>query len=534
MTLIANAERRAGGIDFILRRGAELHPERRAIEDPGSGTVLTYEDLRARATRLARALAARGVGKGTPVAYAFFNEPAAVETLFACGMLGAVAMPLNSRLTTAEAHGYLARHGCAVLVANGELARLGDPAVQTLRVVRGGGGGEGALDYEAILAGESAAPLPPAAVMEDPYMMAMTGGTTGGPKAAVWSHGGSMLDILAVALHMEIGRRCTTICLAPTYHAAGLAWGLLPVLWQGGTVIMPPGRSFDAAFVLDTLRSRRVDYMLIVPAMIGALHDAWDGVPLAAPASMCVTSAPTPERQRRRLAAMFPDTHILAGYGMTETFSMTVQTAGEFLEHPLSVGEPSAVTRIRIVDDAGRAVPRGTAGHILGRTLGMALGYHDDEANTRRAFRRIPDDPEGLEWMDTGDIGVQDGDGRLTIVDRAKDIIVTGGENVSSVEVESVIIENAWVRECAVIGLPDERWGERVVAVLATTPAAAADEETARAVHALCRERLSAYKVPKEFVFVDLLPRSLVGKVLKRDLAGMHFERRVTMAPVRA
>lgn len=523
MPLIPNPERRLGGIDFILRRTAEIHPGRIAIDDRLNRVALTYEELRARSSRLARALIARGVGKGDPVAYAFFNEHASLEILFACCMAGAVAVPLNNRLAPAEAREYLARQDVRAFVGNAALAGLVDGVALDTLILRGSDLPEGALDYEAALAGQSGDALPPQASWEDCYMMAMTGGTTGGPKAAVWSHGGCLMDTLAVLTHMEIKRGTASLCLAPTYHAAGLGWSVLPVLWQGGRLIMPPTPAFNARFVLDTLRREDIRYLMIVPAMIAPLADAWDGVPVTGLQSMCVASAPTPEPQRRRLQAMFPNAGIIAGYGMTETFSMCLQTMGEFLDFPASVGEPSAVTRVRIVDEDGKPVPRGEVGHILGRTMAMSLYYNNDPQNTAGTFRTLPGDPEGLEWMWTGDVGFMDDDGRVTIVDRAKDIIISGGENVPSVEVETVLLSHPAVKECAVVGKPDERWGERVVAVLVKQAGAPDDAALAAEAAALCRDRLAGYKVPKQFAFVDALPRSPFGKVLKRDLVKMEL-----------
>ncbi|MBM3486500.1 MAG: long-chain fatty acid--CoA ligase [Alphaproteobacteria bacterium] len=533
MVLVPNPERRQAGIDFILRRSAELHPNRIAIDDRLSGTTLTYRGLEARASRLARALIARGVAKGEPVAYAFLNEHASLEALFACCMAGAVAVPLNNRLAPAEARDYLNRQEVAVFIANEALAGLADGAALRTRIIRGGKAAPGDLDYETLLDAERPDPLPPRAAWEDAYMMAMTGGTTGGPKAAVWSHGGCLLDTLGVIVNMEVARGDTTLCLAPTYHAAGLGWGVLPVLWQGGRVVMPPTATFNPRFVLEAVRTERVGYLLIVPAMIEPLRAAWDGRPIPELRAMCIASAPTPEPQRRIIQSIFPAARIIAGYGMTETFSMSMQGTGEFLSMPASVGEPALVSRIRIVDEAGRPVPRNTVGHILGRTMAMSLYYNNDAANTAHTFRVDPADPEGLAWMWTGDVGFMDDDGRVTIVDRAKDIIITGGENVASVEVETVLLDHPGVKECAVVGRHDDRWGERVVAVLVKQPNAADDLALAREVLALCRGRLAGYKVPKEIAFLDVLPRSPFGKVLKREIVRMELPRRVDGAALR-
>lgn len=523
--VLTNPEPQRSGVDFIVRRAAELYSQRIAIDDRMHGRKLTYSELYSRSTQLARALLRAGIGKGDLVAYAFYNEHASIEILFACTLIGAIAVPLNNRLKPAEAQDYLHKHGCRAFVGNSRLRHLIESSQLALIVLRESGGeplSESALDYEAILAQESDTPLPPAASWDDPYMMAMTGGTTGGSKAAVWGHGGCLLDMLGIALHMGIGRGCRTVCLAPTYHAAGLGWGVLPVLWQGGQVVMPPAPSFDAQFLTNELRTSRVDYLLLVPALIEPLYDTWDKQPLHA-GTICVTSAPSPPAQREKVALMFPEADLIAGYGMTETFSISMQNPGELTTQALSVGEPCAVSRVRIVDSVGHIQPMGATGQIAVRTLGMALGYQNDEVNTNFTFTPLQDDPEGLHWVMTGDIGRLDENGQLTVVDRVKDVIITGGENVASVEVEAIACEHKDAHECAVIGKPDRRWGEKVVLVVAGVTPHVNKEVLAREIAALCRTRLAAYKVPKEIAFIEALPRSAFGKVLKRQLTEMEF-----------
>lgn len=524
--VLYNPERQLTGLDFVLRRAAELYPDRIAVDDRMRACTVSYGQLRARTSQLARALQRLEVQRGDLVSYAFFNEHASVETLFACAMIGAVAVPINARLHPTEVGAYLKRLGCRLMLVNVELEHLADPEVTPTIIIRSHRrvGGNAEFDYERLLDAESDTPLQPSAYWEDPCMMAMTGGTSGPPKAAVWTHCGFLLEILSTTLALSVKRGSKSICLAPCYHAAGLGWGVMPVLWQGGTLIMPPSATFNAAFLQSELRRTPIDYLLMVPALIEPLHDVWDQAPLFS-STVCVTSAPTAPAQRLKLAKMFPSASIVAGYGMTETLSMSFQSVGEFLTMPTAVGEASAVSRIRIVDANLRTVPAGTIGQIAGRTLPMSLGYQDDETNTHRAFRTLLDDPEGLEWMLTGDIGFLDPEGRLTIVDRAKDIILTGGENVPSIEVEGIVGSHPGVRECAAIGLPDERWGERVTIVIVAREEN--DEEAiAREAVSLCRAQLAAYKVPKEVVFVDALPRSAVGKVLKRELIRMKYRTR--------
>lgn len=522
-------EHRLGGLDFLLARGAETYPDRVVIDDRLNGLCLTYGALRDRAIRLAHALRGLGIGGGDRVAYAFYNEHASIEALFACSMLGAIAVPLNTRLNPKEAAPYLAAQGCRLFLARTDLAGLAAGSGITPVIIRGApadlGPGVAVLDYEALLAGASGAPMPPGARWEDPYMFAMTGGTTGGSKAVAWTHGGSMFDILTVIAHLGIRRGFSTICLAPTYHAAGLGWAFMPSFWQGGRIIFPASPSFSPVAVHHTVAADQVDYLFMVPAMIGPLRRSWDGTPHHGVKSVCIASAPTPEVQRRQLVEMFPAADIVIAYGMTESFSVSVQTPADLLAYPASVGEPAMCSRVRIVDDDGRPLPAGSTGQIVTRTLAMGLGYNNDPVNTAATFKPCTDDPEGLDWIFTGDVGRLDPDGRVTIVDRSKDIVISGGENVPTVEVETVLMSGPGIRECAVVGLPDATWGERVCAVVVCDGGPEGDAERARSLLALCRDRLARYKVPKQFCFIDALPRSAFGKVLKRDLKNYTFER---------
>jgi acyl-CoA synthetase (AMP-forming)/AMP-acid ligase II len=237
-----------------------------------------------------------------------------------------------------------------------------------------------------------------------------------------------------------------------------------------------------------------------------------------------MASAPVPKPLRVKVSEMFPSADKLVGYGMTECFSISMQEPKDFLEHSESVGQAALVARLRIVDDNGHEVPRGTSGHVVARTMGQSLYYNHDPDSTSGTFRSCVNDSEGLEWVYTGDIGVLFEDGRLTLLDRAKDIIISGGENVASSEVESVIAFHPKVRECAVIGVVDEKWGERVCAVIVSSANEADPKGLAGELYASCRANLGPYKIPKQFVFVNALPRNAFGKVLKRELRARSYE----------
>ncbi len=521
MSLSTNIERQRGGVDFMLHRAAELYPTRTAVIDNLNQVSLDYATLRARAVRLARGLEALGVSAGEPVAYVFFNEATALEIVFACTLLGAVAMPINNRLAPPEGRDYLRRQHVQTLIVREEFIPFAEGTEVTRLIVRGPQVPPHGISYAGLIESASDKLFPPRASWEKPYMVVMTGGTTGGSKAATLTHGGALFDMLSIINHWSISPGCRSLVYAPMFHAGGLGWATMPILWQAGTLILPPSTSFDPDYFLRTVIDYPVDAAFLVPAMVDPIYQAWDGNPITSLRSLSLASAAVPEPLRVKLAEMFPTTDSLVCYGMTETYSITMQQPEDFTAHPASSGHAALVARVRIVDEAGFEVPRGTVGQVVSRSFGQSLYYAHDPDNTAATFKKLPDDPQELEWTHTGDLGFMDEEGRVTLVDRAKDVIISGGENVPSIEVEVIIGAHPAIRECAVVGQPDERWGEVVVAVLVCGGADV--EQVGREVCALCRENLADYKNPRRYVFLEELPRSAVGKVLKHELRATTF-----------
>jgi acyl-CoA synthetase (AMP-forming)/AMP-acid ligase II len=520
---LSNPERQLANIAFIVSRGAELYPDRTAIDDLLSDRRLSYGELDARITRLARAMMRAGVEKGDMVAAMFWNEHAIVEAIFACARIGAIVAPLNVRLLPSDVAEYVNDHDCRAIVANADFTDRFADAAPTIRIARGETGDRSWQGYETVLAAETNEYLPVTMSFDEPYRLVSTGGTTGKSKGVLHSHVGTLFTVLADIAEYGIRRGWQTLSVLPAYHVAGMEWGLFTILWRGGTVVFPAATSFDPVRYLAEIRARDIEYLPLVPALINPIYDAWDGIPLTAPRTVVTTAAPTPAPLRRKLAEMFPEADIMAAAGLSESLNMATQSPGELLSHPDSIGVPHVDTRVLILDDDDRVVPRGGPGHIAMRNFNTALGYHRNPEAGAATWRRRRNDAEGLEWCFTGDIGVMDEDGRIAIVDRSKDVILTGGESVPSVEVETVYAEHTGITDCAAVGVDDARWGEAILLVAVKSDADADDGKLAEDLFRFGRDRLAGFKVPRQVAFIEALPRSHFGKVLKRDLRDQTF-----------
>jgi fatty-acyl-CoA synthase len=524
-----NPERQLVSIAHMIARAAEIHPDRIAIEDLLNGVRISYRDLHHRICGVGRALRAQGVAKNDIIATMFCNEAAAVEVMMACAMIGAIVAPVNVRLLPAEVAEYVNAHACKAIVARADFIEKFADAKAPVRIARGAAAGW--LDYEALIARSGAGVMPVVTSLEDPFRMIPTGGTTGMSKGVVHSHGGTYFTVLSNIAEFGIGRGWKTVMIAPSYHGAGMDWGMLPILWRAGTVIFPQDVSFNPQRYFDEIRRHSVEFLLLVPAVIGPLYRAWDRKPLTSPRVVISTSAPTPLPLRQKLAEMFPNAGLRAGAGISESLNMAIQDPADFLPFPNGVGEPHLCTRIAILDADDEPVAPGEAGQICLRGFNTALYYHGNSAAGAQTWRKRKGDPEGLEWCFTGDVGVLDREGRLSIVDRTKDIILSGGETVPSVEIEVVYMEHPSLNECAAIGLEDERWGEGITLVVVKNDSAIDDAALAEDLFAFGRKRLAPYKVPKQVAFVDALPRSHFGKVLKRELRHHKFDRLLRPGP---
>jgi long-chain acyl-CoA synthetase len=495
-----------------------------------NGRRTTYAQLSGRVSRLAGAFARLGIAQGDRIAVLALNSDRYVEALLAAWWLGAVACPLNTRWSAPEIAFALNDCGTRALVVDDAFAPLvGDLQARAPGlgpVIHAGEqpGDEGALAWEALIA--RADPIEDTRPAGDALAAILyTGGTTGTPKGVMLSHGN--LWVAAVARMAEVPNPpdAVSLLVAPLFHVAGLGRVVSQVVTASTSVLLP---AFRAETVLATLQNERITDVVLVPSMLQMLldHPAFPDTDLRRLDRIIHGASPISPGLLERAMKALPHCGFQSAYGMTET-AATACSNGPYRwrdsvplgPRELAAGRACYGNEVRVVDADGREVPCRTVGEITLRGANVMQGYWNKPAETRAALR------DG--WLHTGDGGYLDEAGCVHVVDRVKDMIISGGENVYSAEVEAVLSRDAAVAACAVIGVPSETWGEAVHAVVVLRPGASTTDDALRA-H--CRASLAGYKCPKTIEFRDALPLSPAGKVLKTVLREPFWagsERRV-------
>ncbi len=485
--------------------------------------ALTYGQLDERSSRLAQALLAAGVQAGDRVAHLDRTAPEVVELLFATSKIGAVAVPLNWRLVAAELTTIVADAGCTVMIAGAayrDVAReIAGGVPRHLQVVVVG------EDYDWLLAAQAASDPGHHGSADEIAVQMYTSGTTGLPKGVLTTQ----RNLAAAFLSAELWRfdaRSISLTPLPMFHIGGIGWAYLGLV-SGATTIMVS--DFDAVEVLDLLEHERVTNAVLVPTILQMLA----AVPGAAERdysslrSIAYGASPITTPVLRAALRTFR-CPLFGVYGLTETTGGVVQLRPEDhdadgpRQHLLrSAGRPLPWVEMRVVEPlSGRDCAVGEVGEVWLRAPNVMAGYYHRSAETAAALT-----PDG--WLRTGDGGHRDENGYLFLSDRIKDMIVSGGENIYPVEVEEVLSHHPGVAEVAVIGIPDERWGETVKAIVVPAPGSAVAPDD---LVAFARGNLAAYKLPRSVEFVAALPRTPAGKVLKRELRA-RYGRRSGAAP---
>jgi fatty-acyl-CoA synthase len=495
--------------DWITHH-AGRRPAKLAIHDLQTGRTFTYADIDRRTDRLAAALAGLGISKGDRIGLLAPNCAEYFELQFACGRLGAIMLPLNWRLTVPELEYILGDstpklliHDKAFATQAAELGRLCKIA-HLLEIDHD----RPDSAYERALASAAQPPAPVALDHDDIAMVMYTSGTTGHPKGAIITHGMNFWNCVNLGIPALINPETVQLVILPLFHTGGLNCYANPVLHAGGTILIM--RTFDPGQALDCLSDRvlGITHFFGVPAPYQFMmqHPKFPGADLSRLRVAGVGGAPCALAILEGWAAR--GVPLVQGWGMTETSPAgTMLDAADAIRKVGSAGKALMHTAIRIVDDEGRDVAPGEVGELLTKGPNITPGYWNKPAATAAAFT------DG--WLHTGDAARQDEEGFVYIVDRWKDMYISGGENVYPAEVENVLFQMPEVADAAIIGVPDERWGEVGMAIIVRK----ADQDLVEGdVIGHCLGRLAKFKVPQSVVFVESLPRNATGKVLKREL----------------
>jgi fatty-acyl-CoA synthase len=488
--------------DFARKR-AELSPAAIAFRETATGRQIDYRTFNMRAERCAGVLRKLGIAPGDRVSILCHNSATFFEILFGCAKAGAVLVPLNWRQTTAELAPIMADCAPKVLLHDLETADLAKSldAVSGLRTISFPA--YEALCEEAVVSVPAVSAWPADRI----WYLLYTSGTTGKPKAVIQTFGMALANYVNIQQATSLTAADSTLNFLPLFHTAGINLHALPVFIAGGTSHVIPKFEIDAA--LHLIESGAVTLFFGVPAIYQAfsMHPVFDRADFSRVRHWGCGGAPLPEHLIRSFLAK--GVRVCNGMGMTETgptvFLMDPAHAAEKIG---SVGKPQLLTEVRLVDFDGRDVADGESGELLFRGPNITPGYFRNPEATRSAT-----DSGG--WLRSGDVGRRDQDGYYYVIDRIKDMYISGGENVYPAEVEAVLVAHPDVLEVAVLGVPDAKWGETGHAFVCMRPAE---------LRTYARERLAAYKVPSHVTLLDDFPRTAAGKVQKHLLRARSQE----------
>jgi acyl-CoA synthetase (AMP-forming)/AMP-acid ligase II len=504
----------------IITRQARINAKKIGLID--GNTSLTYKEINERVNRLSNALISLGLKKGEKVAFMANNCHEFAETFFAAAKAGLIIVPVNARFNGPEVTYTLNHSESNAFIYHSEfdeIAKKAKPNLATVRHFIKIGEAEDDISSYEVLIGSSSRDEPKVPLtMDDLVMIMYTSGATGQAKGVVSAQRNLLAMVNSMTFEVRVVPEDRNLLVMPMFHAGGL-WPLMTHFYRGATTIILS--RFDEDKVLEMIEKEKITFLNLVPTTLRrlCLRPDLKKYDLRSLRFIMYAGAAIPLHQLKEAMRIFGPHLFNTGLGATEAscggmLNIDVGEHAMALDGPLagklgSVGRDSMGIEVKIVDENGNEVPQGKVGEIVARGDHIALGYWKMPEETAKTFKN--------GWLHTGDLGYRDEDAYVFIVGRGKDIIISGGENISSLEVEDIITQHPAVAEAAVIGVPDEVWGEAVKAVVALKPSYQGDI-TEREIISYCKERLAGYKCPKSVDFVEELPKNPAGKVRKVEL----------------
>jgi fatty-acyl-CoA synthase len=497
------------GIGSWLVNHKEKNPDKLVVIS--NDKRFTYREFNFRVNKLANALLDNGVRKGDRINTLLFNTSEQLETMFACAKIGAIFVPINYRLSAKEVVYIIQDSSSSHLVYDEKLANLvSEVRTNELNVreyIFVGNESCNDINYEDYICEASDCEPDFPIDLEDVHMMMYTSGTTGRPKGAMLTHGNTLWNAINATQILPFVEEDSTLTVAPLFHIGGMSTFTTPLIYKGGTIILD--EKFDPQRTLELIEQEKITTLFLVPAMWLALTQVpnFNDYDLSSLRLNCSGGASCPitviEFFQQRNIPFFE------GFGMTETAPVVaVLDAKNSRRKNGSVGKPPMHTEVRVVDPNDRDVPVGETGELIIKGPNILKGYWNNPEATRKSIK------DG--WFYSGDLARFDDEGFLYIVDRKKDMLITGGENVYPVEVEQVLFKHPNIKEVAVVGVPDEKWGESVKAyIVLKDPSKTISIE---AIRQYCEGKLARFKHPKFYEILEELPRNATGKVLKTIL----------------
>lgn len=498
-------------METVLRAQAVRYPDKTALvcEDER----VAYRDLERRIARVASGLKEQGLGAGDRIVLFLNNGVEIVELFYAAFALGVIVVPVTTRLTSHELEHICSDSQPSAIAFEGP----GDPIKNVLEAnpdairISVGKVAEGAIAYDS-LRKSSIVPLPPLSVNSDDAVIMYTSGTTGKPKGAIITHANIITQHCFInAVEWGISRDDHYLVTTPLAHRTGFA-RLSNSMTLGGTLVVM--KKFDPRQTVETIAREKITVVGMVPTVCRMMLPEIEADPskCASLRRIVVTGEAFPVELKRKFLALLPDVRLVSFFAMTEVGGVTSLSHEEQFDHAASIGRPTPGVEVRIVDDAGNTVKTGEAGELLVRVgepgrYSVMRGYYNRPEETAQAI------VDG--WIRTGDVAKADDDGYLYIVDRKKDMVLSGGFNIYTKEVEQALIVNPDVADAAVVGVPDAIYGEAVAAFIEPAPGR---KPTPESIVDQVRGLVAGYKKPKYVFIMDELPRNSLGKVLKRDL----------------